>query len=113
MKNAGASMRIFRHGACAQTAVALSKRETEMDYIAFSRKFFAATGIPVNLLCDGSPVYSSLGELAGFMPEDKWQMYPFTRNPEFTAIDPDLEHDASRSRGHRTTCLSGLLLPPA
>lgn len=34
-----------------------------MNYIDFSRKFFAATGIPVDLLCEGRPVYSSLGEL--------------------------------------------------
>ena len=64
-----------------------------MDYIAFSKKFFAATGIPVNLLCGGRPVYSSLGEQASLeAPEEVWPMYPPTRNPEFAAINPDLEY---------------------
>lgn len=63
-----------------------------MDYIAFSRKFFAATGIPVDLLCEGRPVYSSLGELIGYQPEESWRLYPPTRNPEIASIDPDLEY---------------------
>ena len=63
-----------------------------MDYIAFSRKFFSATAFPVNLLYEGKPVYSSLGEQMAFQPEDTWTVYPTTRNPEFNAIDPDLEY---------------------
>lgn len=63
-----------------------------MDYITFSKKFFAATGIPVNLLCDGRPVYSSLGEQIGYNPEKTWTLYPPSRNPEISSADPDLEH---------------------
>ncbi len=70
-----------------------------MDYIAFSRKFFAATGIPVDLLCEGRPVYSSLGELVGYTPEESWPLYPPSRNPEFSAIDPDLEHGHVKIEG--------------
>jgi AraC-like DNA-binding protein len=64
-----------------------------MDYIAFSKKFFAATGIPVNLLREGNVVYSSLGELAALdSASEVWPMYPPSRNPEFAAINPDLEY---------------------
>ena len=63
-----------------------------MDYIAFSKKFFAATGIPVNLFHDGGLVYSSLGELLSFQPQVTHELYPPTRNPEFAAINPDLEY---------------------
>lgn len=70
-----------------------------MDYIAFSQKFFAATGIPVDLLCEGRPVYSSLSELIGYTPEESWPLYPPTRNPEFSAIDPDLEHGHVKVEG--------------
>ena len=63
-----------------------------MDYIAFCRKFFAATAFPVNLLYEGKPVYSSLGEQMSFQPQDIWMVYPAARNPEFSAINPDLEY---------------------
>ena len=70
-----------------------------MDYIAFSQKFFAATGIPVDLLCEGRPVYSSLGELIGFISNENWPLYPPSRNPEITSIDPDLEHGHVKIEG--------------
>ena len=70
-----------------------------MDYIAFSRSFFAATGIPVDLLYKGKAVYSSLGELIGYTPDGEWDLYPPTRNPEFSATDPDLEHGHVKIEG--------------
>lgn len=63
-----------------------------MDMIAFCQKFFAATGIPVNLLYEGRPVYSSLGEMLSFQPQETWEVYAPTHNPEFSAINPDLEY---------------------
>lgn len=61
-----------------------------MDYISFSRKFFAATGIPVNLLLEGRPVYSSIAEIVSYMPDKTWTMHPPTRNPEFSSLSPDI-----------------------
>lgn len=63
-----------------------------MDYVAFSKKFFSATGIPANLYCDGHIVYSSLAELLDIQPRDDWTIYTPSRNPEFTSINPDLEY---------------------
>ena len=63
-----------------------------MDYVAFSKKFFAATNIPVNLFHEGSLIYSSLGDLLSFQPQVTHKLYPPTRNPEFAAINPDLEY---------------------
>ncbi|MBQ5959690.1 MAG: helix-turn-helix transcriptional regulator [Firmicutes bacterium] len=70
-----------------------------MDYISFSKKFFSATGIPVNLLYEGRPVYSALGELLSFQPKESWKVYPPSRNPEFSAINPDLEYGHVRIEG--------------
>ena len=50
-----------------------SKGGVIMDYISFSKKFFSATGIPVNLLYEGRPVYSALGELLSFQPKESWK----------------------------------------
>ncbi|MBO4889042.1 MAG: AraC family transcriptional regulator [Firmicutes bacterium] len=69
---------------------------TSEDYIRFCRRFFAATSIPVNLLENGDPVYSSLGEMLSYLPSDQWPVYPPSHNPEFTAIDPDLEYGRVR-----------------
>ena len=71
-----------------------------MDYIAFSKQFFAAVGIPVNLLRGGQPVYSSLGELTALNTQEKsWPLYPPSRNPEFSAINPDLEYGHVKIEG--------------
>ena len=63
-----------------------------MEYISFCQRFFAATGIPVNLLQAGKPVYSSLGEMLSFLPEASWPVYEPMRNPEFCSMTPDLEY---------------------
>ncbi len=63
-----------------------------VDYVSFCKRFFAATGIPVNLLHEGKPVYSALGELISYQSQDTWTLYPPTRNPEFSAINPNLEY---------------------
>ena len=63
-----------------------------MDYIAFARKFAQATGIPVNLLKEGVCVYSTLGEVLGYVPTTSWTLYPPERNPEFSYLSEDLEY---------------------
>ncbi len=63
-----------------------------MDYIPFCRKFFSATGIPVTLISGSKPVYTSLGEMLSYQPEGAWMVYTPGRNPEFSALTPDLEY---------------------
>lgn len=63
-----------------------------MDYIAFSKKFFAATGIPVILIRDGRISYASLAELVDFRPKEPVTVYDPSRNPEFASMSPDLEY---------------------
>ncbi len=70
-----------------------------MDYLAFSKKYFSATGIPANLYKDGHVLYSSLGELLGIEPQDAWTIYEPDRNPEFSAINPNLEYGHIRIEG--------------
>ena len=70
-----------------------------MDHLTFSKKFFSATGIPVNLYYEGHVVYSSLAELLDIQPKDDWTIYTPMRNPEFVAINPDLEYGHVRIEG--------------
>lgn len=63
-----------------------------METIVFCRKFFEATGIPVTLLRNAVPVYTSLGEMSSFQPDTCWSVYVSDRNPDFCAITPDLEY---------------------
>lgn len=63
-----------------------------IEYVSFCRRFFAATGIPVNLLRAGVPVYSSFGERMELQNIASWAVYPPTKNPGFSAINPDLEY---------------------
>lgn len=70
-----------------------------LDYLAFCKKLFSATGIPVVLYHEGHVVYSALDELLGTQPKDEWTIYTPTRNPEFSAINPDLEYGHIRVEG--------------
>ena len=70
-----------------------------MDYIAFCRQFYATTGIPTVLYQDGVLRYSALSELLGLEPQDSWPVYDPDRNPEFAAINPDLEYGHVRLEG--------------
>ena len=71
----------------------------DMDYLSFSKKLFASTGIPANLYKDGHLLYSSLAELLGYEPQDEWTIYEPDRNPEFSAINPNLEYGHVRIEG--------------
>lgn len=68
-------------------------------YVSFCKRFFAATGLPEILLYEGTYVYSSLGEILSFYPQETWTVYPSSHNPEFNAINPDLEYGHVRIEG--------------
>jgi AraC-like DNA-binding protein len=70
-----------------------------MDYIAFCKHFFAATGIPTALYFEGHIVYSALAEVLSFQPLDAWTIYTPSRNPEFSCINPNLEYGHVRIEG--------------
>lgn len=65
---------------------------TRMDTIAFCKRFFAATGIPVTLLEKGKPVYSSFLKENVPLPDSRWDMWVSTRNPEFISQTANLEY---------------------
>lgn len=70
-----------------------------MDYIAFCKHFFAATGIPTVLYFEGHIVYSALAEVLSLQPLDAWTIYTPSRNPEFNCINPNLEYGHVRVEG--------------
>ena len=70
-----------------------------MDYLAFCKKFSAATGIHVNLYKDGHIQYSTIADLLEITPEDAWTIYVPKRNPEFNSINPNLEYGHVRVEG--------------
>ena len=70
-----------------------------MDYVAFCKHFFAATGIPTTLHFEGHVVYSALADVLSTQPQDAWTLYPPTKNPEFASINPDLEYGHVRIEG--------------
>ena len=63
-----------------------------MDLLAFCKKMYSATGIPATLYYDGHVQYSSLADLLEITPEDAWTIYEPAHNPEFNAINPNLEY---------------------
>ena len=70
-----------------------------MDYTAFSKQFFSATGIPANLYFEGHLVYSALADVLSIQALDAWTIYTPTKNPEFSCINPDLEYGHVRIEG--------------
>ena len=70
-----------------------------MDYISFSRRFFAATGVPVTLLEKGKPVYTSLRPEDVPLPDARWDMWTDSRNPEFLTQTANLEYGRVRIEG--------------
>ena len=65
-----------------------------MDYISFSKNFFAATNIPVSLMKNDDSVYSSLGEILNISSEYHREMFDasLTQNPCFCGDSPDIEY---------------------
>ena len=70
-----------------------------MDYLTFAKKLYTVLGIPVNLCRDGHVIYSAMSEMLGLDPPDDWILYEPDRNPEFSAVNPDLEYGHIRIEG--------------
>ncbi|MCM1123082.1 MAG: AraC family transcriptional regulator [Eubacterium sp.] len=74
-----------------------------MDYISFCRNYFTVSGIPVSLMLDTKPLYSSIGELLSLPPTRNWKVfweYPdFAINPAFCRHSPDIEYGCVRIEG--------------
>lgn len=70
-----------------------------MDYVAFCHRFFMVTGIPVSLLEEAVPVYSSLGKMISCLPEAPATLYAPERNPEFVSLTGDIEYGHVRIKG--------------
>ncbi len=70
-----------------------------MDYIAFCKRFFAATRIPVTLLEKGRPIYSSFLQENVPLPDSRWDMWVSARNPEFISQTANLEYGRIRIEG--------------
>lgn len=70
-----------------------------MDYLAFCERFYVATGVPVNLLENGRPVYSSLNRLSPASAQSRWDMWPNSRNPEIITQTSNLEYGRVRIEG--------------
>lgn len=70
-----------------------------MDYTAFCKLFFAATGIPTVLFFEGHLVHSGLAEVLAIHPLDAWTIYTPDKNPEFCSINPNLEYGHVRVEG--------------
>lgn len=63
-----------------------------MDYIAFCKNWFAATRMPIDLLMDGKPVYSSLSGLMDFSPQLVFELFPMTHNPSYCTMNSDVDY---------------------
>ena len=61
-----------------------------MDYISFCKNYFAVTRIPVNLVNNSGPMYSSLSELLQIPATHPVFIYPGDFNPEFRCVSPDI-----------------------
>ena len=85
-------------------------REAAMDYLSFSKRFFAATGIPVTLLDNGKPVYSSLHQEGTPLPDMQWDMWKTSKNPEFLTQTANLEYGRVRIEDTAFDIIIGPLL---
>jgi AraC-like DNA-binding protein len=70
-----------------------------MDYAAFCKQFFSATGIPTVLFFEERLVYCALADVLSIQALDAWTIYTPTKNPEFSCINPDLEYGHVRIEG--------------
>lgn len=61
-----------------------------MDYVLFVKNYSAITGIPVNLVTEDGPLYSSLSEQLNIPPTSAVPLYPSEYNPEFRFVSPDI-----------------------
>lgn len=80
-----------------------------MDYAAFCRHYFEATHLPVDLLQDENPVFSSLGSLMGIDAQVSFDLFPMNHNPSFCTLNSDLEY----GRIHIENTHMDIILGPA
>ena len=60
-----------------------------MDYVAFGRAYFRATGLLVTVLHHFKPVYSSLAEMLGYQVQGKWLEFPTDASPCLCGLSGD------------------------
>lgn len=60
-----------------------------MDYVAFGRAYFRATGLFVTVLHHLEPVYSSLAEMLGYQAPRKWLEFPTVASPCLCGLSGD------------------------
>lgn len=60
-----------------------------MDYVAFGRAYFRATGVLVTVLHHFKPAYSSLAELLDYHSEEQWTEFPLEDSPCFCGLHGD------------------------
>lgn len=82
-----------------------------MDYIRFCENFYDAFHIPVNLLKDDQPVYSSLAREIRYLTSVQFHVYTPDKNPEFVAITPDLQYGHVRIEGSGYDLIIGPAFP--
>ena len=61
-----------------------------MDYISFIKNYSVITGIPVNLINENGPIYSSMAEQLDIPLTNPVIIYPAEYNPEFRFVSPDV-----------------------
>lgn len=63
-----------------------------MDYIEFCKTYFMTTNIPVSLMKNTEPVYSSISDMAALPLVHSGLIAPIERNPDFCRYSPDIEY---------------------
>lgn len=74
-----------------------------MDYINFCKNYFAVTNMPIDLMENNKPVYSTISTLLTYQPEKTYQVFwtlsPTEQNPCFCRYSPDLEYGCVHIEG--------------
>lgn len=78
-----------------------------MDYAVFCKHYFEVTHLPADLLEDGKPVFSSLGELMGMEPQMLFDLFPLAHNPSFCTLNSDLEYGRIQIEGTNMDIILG------
>ncbi len=63
-----------------------------MDLIAFCKEYAETTHLPVNLLCAGKSVFSSLSEMLEDVPAVDFELFPLEHNPSYCALSEDIAY---------------------
>lgn len=63
-----------------------------MDYLAYAKMLFSVTHVPTVLYKDGHVIYSAMADQLNVDTDDSWRLYAPDRNPEISAVNPNLEY---------------------